>query len=515
MGALGTLLLPKKAERTFVGVFHVTTDMSELSLPLVGSVEESEPSTVVLVTFAIATTLFGTSACAIVHCVHGMQAGEHWYQGQLVQMGVLHGASLAVVAATAWAMRKVRLKGCFEKEPGIEHRWDTVKWTLTMVVAWSHIGIVFYDRLWFQVLQTYKEFWLMQTYFFISGYLSSPEPTAKRLQAVWRSLVGAYFVNQVLYWCVEQITFRYSWDTTRLSHTMWGRSYDVEHSPILTVVWQPTGPLWYLPNLMGMRLIAPWWMQLKWPLVCAVILQLVIMSMKENDFNTMLGFMATNSMLTLFPFYVSGIIARRYSKAVNRVLDWKGARLAGLASSLTFLGFCYANCANQLESGHWFGIYTVATNERLWFNWNTGRLTACFESILGGRSAWLPYAWYIVIGGNVARYTLMFATVALFSRRDPVVLNLRIFTLDVTARGKRSISNYLMHYYVLMCLDLTFWGTNQHYGPLKIIGLVVIVILQSNLWMWLPVYNIVRPIFLAPSFDRLLLPADDTKPPLA
>lgn len=144
----------------------------------------------------------------------------------------------------------------------------------------------------------------------------------------------------------------------------------------------PEGPLWYLPNLIGMRLIAPWWMQLRWPLFWAVVLQICILNLKEIVYDVNLSFLDMNSMLSFFPFYVSGVVARRSSYALNAILDWKGSWRAALTASLTFLGFCYTSCANSLDK-HWFGIYAEASHKHEWFNWNTGRFTACFQSVLG------------------------------------------------------------------------------------------------------------------------------------
>lgn len=449
-----------------------------------------EPSTWVLVVFAVSTTLFGSSACALVHFKHGLQTGDDWYKPRLVQMAVMHGVS-AVTIIFCGILLYPSVRGLsYEKEPGVEHRWDTVKWTLTQVVAWSHLSSgTSFVRSWDQVAWKYKEFWLMQTYFFISGYLSTPQPTNKRLQAVWR-LVGAYFVNQFGYYALTRLEYTYDW--APIKDTLLGGVYtkeDVLHRNVFWYLWSPSGPLYYLPNLIGMRLMAPWWMQLKWPLTGAVIVQVLILYLKEEQWGQ-LSFLAMESMLTFFPFYISGVLARRSSRALNTVLDWRGSWWAALFASLTFLGFCF--------NGTWIGFYEKYDSTHEWFNWNTGRLSSCFQGILGTHgSAHLPYAWYIVIGGNFVRYTMVFATIVLFSRKDPVPY--------ITAMGKRSISNYLMHWYVVLLLLMTPVATEQYYGPTKNILIVIFVILQSNFWMSLPVYNLVRPIFLLPNLDLILV----------
>lgn len=114
---------------------------------------------------------------------------------------------------------------------------------------------------------------------------------------------------------------------------------------------------------------------------------------------------------------------------------------------------------------------------------------------------------------------MVFATVVLFSRRDKVVLNFRLLKFDLTAMGKRSISNYIMHCYIVLLLNMTPVATGQYYGPTKILLILLLVVVQSNFWMSLRVYNLVRPIFLAPNLDRILVvplspPAEDAPLPV-
>mmetsp|Transcript_13717 Transcript_13717/g.16580 ORF Transcript_13717/g.16580 Transcript_13717/m.16580 type:complete len:117 (-) Transcript_13717:12-362(-) len=108
------------------------------------------------------------------------------------------------------------------------------------------------------------------------------------------------------------------------------------------------------------------------------------------------------------------------------------------------------------------------------------------------------YAWYLAVGGHAARITLIASVLSVFSRRDPIKY--------ITDMGRRSISNYLMHWYLFLFLNLTWIGVPEsRYGIGKIFLVLLIVVVQSNFWMWKPVYDIIRPIFLAPNLDWLLL----------
>jgi len=355
----------------------------------------------------------------------------------------------------------------------------------------------------------------MQTYFWISGYLSIPEPTRPRLQALWRSLVGAYVVNQSALFLLQKLLFSTCYQSTQLHKSIIGFLGKDEYtkSNFFIEFWIPIGALWYLPNLISSRLVAPFWMELRYPFLAAVALSTFILCLNSSDFSTKLSWLDMNSWLTMFPFYILGIKSRRLSAAIDAAFDWPGTRLAAIASLLTFLIFCYLNQANS-RSDHYFGIganiYTGDTatymgdgwknhKEHSWFNANTTRLTLSFQDILYSKgSQFLMYAWYLAVGGHAARITLIASVLSVFSRRDPIKY--------ITDMGRRSISNYLMHWYLFLFLNLTWIGVPEsRYGIGKIFLVLLIVVVQSNFWMWKPVYDIIRPIFLAPNLDWLLL----------
>jgi len=212
-----------------------------------------------------------------------------------------------------------------------------------------------------------------------------------------------------------------------------------------------------------------------------------------------------------------------------------------------FLALCVWNATLSLpqDSKLFFGIHqrtaTAAVAQgapdawrtRAWVNVQTGRVTASFETILGAggdgdTQSYLSYAWYLVVGGNAARIAMIFATAVLLGgpRDRPVQLRVRrswfpgrmmtrtkgddthVVLVDITALGKRSISNYLMHWYVFLGISCTYLGSaTARYGYAKILTIGLIVVVQSNFWMAKPVYDVVRPIFLAPAFMDWLLGA--------
>ena len=86
-------------------------------------------------------------------------------------------------------------------------RFDTVKYFLTMMVAFCHFSEFLCENIhtgvWTDRVPQYaylllQELNVMPSYAFVSGYLSSPEPNARRLQSIWRSVGAAYFVNQAI-----------------------------------------------------------------------------------------------------------------------------------------------------------------------------------------------------------------------------------------------------------------------------------------------------------------------------
>lgn len=503
----------------------------ELGLPLVvhndddiarsaSNLAEEEPSTFLVALVLEAICVFGISACGLVHCVNAHQKGEEWAFPQIKYMAIAHVVSAAaglagLVLVAPQVQRCLKGKWC-ESALGIEHRWDTVKFTLTMLVSFSHLGLTFYEYAWFSVYTVFKEFFLMQTYFFISGYLSRPEPTRRRLQACWRSLVGAYVVNQIGYFLLTKVCFAYGWATTALRRS-WLADFetrsDVMHQNFVLEFWRPIGPLWYLPNLICARLIAPWWLELRWPFATAVVVQCLVLSLNQSDYDDGLAFLSFNWFLTMgLPFYVLGVKARRYSAAINAVLEWKSTWWASCLVMLSTLLACYVSMGNQIGE-RVFSIYAQfdlsSTNpKRQWFNSNSARLTSSFQTVLSPAQSskmhtYLTYAWYLVVGGNPLRIVLGLAALRLFSTTQP----LRLFggRLDITAMGKRSISNYLMHWYLLIILQLTWLDVpERNYNSAKIFLCLLIVVAQSMFWMAKPVHDIVRPVFLAPNMDRIL-----------
>ena len=125
------------------------------------------------------------------------------------------------------------------------------------------------------------------------------------------------------------------------------------------------------------------------------------------------------------------------------------------------------------------------------------------------------YVWYVFVALFPLRLATVAATLTLFSCAEPLRVRLLAartccgreigpIELNITELGSRSITNYIMHEYVLV---LVMPHCEIFYGPTpRAFALIVLfTIVQSTFWMSAPVNRLLRPFFLAPPIDCLLL----------
>lgn len=472
-------------------------------------VDEVEPASVGLMTlFGLGAVLFGMSGTSLPGMLQGTLYGDDdWYGKQLKLMIVLHVVGLIVCLGTG-TMLLPKLKAVAEEvkrksstsSSGVEHRWDTLKWTLTMLVSLTHFTDVFSAYVWRQIYGTFKEFFLMESYMFVSGYLSNPNPTRRRLRAIWKSVVGAYVVNQIFFLLLVKIAYKWG-PADRLYVTF--KAYTPSEAAKLNLFyefWMPFSILYYLADLIMARIVAPTWVELRYPLAFSFVLAVCIQYIPWQDQPT---FFAMVEFFSFFPYYMLGVTIRKHSKVFSRILDWHSTRIALAVSFLAFfsltvvsyglrndLGF-YA----KLEKGGWYDAYQ-------------GKEGFAYNSLYSGKGLWV--AFYDTIGGIPLRLVMIFAAISLFGvGNDEVVL----FggRLNITRQGKNSMANYIIHYYAKFLLAFTTLFEPTHYSPWKVIGIFALVFVQANVWMYPPVHRILKPIFLAPNVDALL--SDEDKPP--
>ena len=467
-----------------------------------------EPSPALLCTFAVALVVCGVGGSSLPRAVMYAARGDAWFKEQAWILFAMHLGGGLVAAGAAWALApsvRASLAGVTGRAAGVEPRWDTLKYFLTQLVAFAHFSGFCWDYAWYAAVWNFKEYFLMQAYVFVSGYLSTPEPNRRRLQAIWRSLAGAYVVNQAVLMLWYFIGYEYNYNLFLLAQGP-GKGFN-----LFWEFWDPQGALWYLSNLMMWRAAAPLWMELKRPLLASLLVVVCINYMPSEDYDDRLDFLKISSGVAFFPYYVLGIVCRRHSAKLHAALEWRATRPAALCALASCLALNFMNYGLQWSV---FDFYAQCgglcdDDNRYWFTQNEANWKASFRETYDGRA--LLWAWYDVVGGLPSHLAVLFGTLAAFSvRKEPVPY--------VTRLGANSITNYIMHWYVLLALTYTgFWQTSRgdgflsmDYGPWKLIAAVVLTVAQAQFWMSNAVSRLVRPIFIAPDMSALLVdPRDD------
>lgn len=269
-------------------------------------------------------------------------------------------------------------------------------------------------------------------------------------------------------------------------------------------MFRPYAHLFYLPMLVFFRLFAPMLVELRFPLVAAFVLQIA------SYYGCGSSFMAVNSFGNFLPYYVLGVVCRRNGAAFETFLDWPATGAAAAALFCALFAACVANVWCAIGSFPLVVGPPVPDGRRppYWFNERNGRgwpyPDAGYYDPEG--RAW-KFAWYDTLAVIPLRVAMVFAAVRLLSRGgERVVL---CGYLNITAFGKRSMANYLMHYYVYFFLALfTPLMKPTHYGLPKIVLVVAVVVLQAHVWMSPWGARVARPLFVAPDIAWLLVPPD-------
>ena len=252
-------------------------------------------------------------------------------------------------------------------------------------------------------------------------------------------LAGAYVVNQAVLLLWYFLGYEYNYNLFLLAQGP-DKGFNVWWE-----FWDPQGVLWYLSNLMMWRAAAPLWMELKRPLLASLLVVVCINYMPSEDYDDRLEFLKISSGVAFFPYYVLGIVCRRHSAKLHAALEWRATRPAALCALASCLALNFVNYGLQWSV---FDFYAQCgglcdDDNRYWFTQNEANWKASFRETYDGRA--LLWAWYDVVGGLPAHVAVLFGTLAAFSvRKEPVPY--------ITRLGANSITNYFMHWCVLLAL---------------------------------------------------------------
>ena len=499
-------------------------DKAGVRQPLVeprgGDDESKPPSAALMITTAVAAVVTGNTGFALVRCVMNAWAlpedslltSNTWARERLRWLAPLHALALVVLAvagAQLWWRARAALDPSKLPAPPREHdaRWDNLKFFATMAVAVAHFVSPFEEYAPVLAVRMCQEWWLMQTYVFMSGYLSAPrEQTPKRLRAIWGSLVGPYVVAQYMYlalirlgWLVVGEASEHSW-------------YAVAKIPpsfsLFSMFWNPWCLCWYLMTLVVWRVAAPLWTQLRRPLLCASAVAVLCgyvafpsVSYADGDF------LRLKEALAYFPYYILGVHARAREAAFRAALAWPGTRAAALAAAVAMVGGVLVNVAAfadfapgclaaRATPAHVGTLSTMA-----FYDDDDLDMTATFTDEYEG-GAWVALAWYGPAAALPAHALLVGAAVALLGGDGRKIRH-------VSDAGANSIVNYVFHYVVVLALALL--GFYNEYSVAKLVAAIAIAAAQSQVWMAAPVATALRSVLMPRQLPRLLL-LDEEEP---
>lgn len=279
-------------------------------------------------------------------------------------------------------------------------------------------------------------------------------------------------------------------------------------------------------SLVIWRVVAPVWMQLRRPVLAAAALAVLApfgafpTVTSDNDSSTY-TFLALDDTIGFFAFFVVGIAVRRAFSAreVRAFFALDATRAAAYAVFAAMLVGVLGNLALSCGGIGWYevveftGSYSVPRRGYFGDKWVRG--IGPYENMFGDSAGSYFYVWYVFVALFPLRLATVAATLTLFSCAEPLCVRLLAartccgrelgpLELNITELGSRSITNYIMHEYVLL---LVVPYCTAFYGPTpRAFALVVLfTIVQSTFWMCAPVNALLRPVFLAPPIDGLLL----------
>ena len=335
-----------------------------------------EPSSVLFVIFAVGLVVGGVGGMALPRALMYAIEGHAWFTQQVWILGTMNIVGLGCAAMSAGALAP-QVRRALANVPtgtatGVEPRWDTLKYFLTQLVSISHfMAAPCWNYAWWFAFWNFKEMFLMQCYVFISGYLSPPVPNQRRLQALWKSVIGAYIVNQSLTCLLYAIGYQYSPVLTD------GTSGPGAGFNFFWEIFDSQAALWYLANLMMWRGAAPFFVQLKHPIFWSVAMAIWCKYMSTYNFSDNFDFMKANSAVVFFPYYLLGILVRKHSAAFHAVLEWRATHRAAFAAFTACLVLNLVNYAQRWnvfdffakcgslcdESNHWWFNQYVANGK--------------------------------------------------------------------------------------------------------------------------------------------------------
>jgi len=393
-----------------------------------------------------------------------------------------------------------------------DSRWDRIKFVLTQVVALNHMIDPLMDeqRAPALIYRNFTEFWLMQSYSFISGYLSVPVANDRRIRAIWIPLFTAYLFPQVYYLILIKSIAPICSPSTK--QTM---AYDVfiaftKHrwDDIPGQFFYPYYQLWYMAVLPFWRLLAPVWMRLRAPLTLAVASSVIFIGynkrgyplLQENQFETFLSF---QYVWAFWPCYVAGIVFHRYSDH-RQMLDFllqKKVKCAAMVILSILIIFNIMNIVRFSNCDSWRIHCKLNPNQQTYFQYFSIIGAESFYDFYGSSNKFVYYflAYYSYLSNYLTHFITVIAVFSLLGDLDFGPF------LDVVQMGKNSVVNYICH--VNLIILMIFSGYYDNTTSVRFALFFFIAPVQSLFWMLPTVAHVMRNVLLAPFwFPFIMIP---------
>lgn len=384
------------------------------------------------------------------------------------------------------------------------HRFDNVKFIMTQFVAQHHFTLL-YDVVYNAVLPRLFGYWvewfLMPTYCFMSGTLTSVQQTPARSQAVFSKLLACYIVAQTIFYLLFKVVIN-DWikpyeDSNYSIYSMTGMSVD---TGAISQFALPMFHLWYLTCLVFWRLIGPHWMQFKYPIALSIVVGVLsgffqkfyvknigdftylglfkygIMLQQTDDVMMQEPF-CLHRMMGFFPYYIIGMVLKdrgliggKEGGWVHKVMSHPWCRYVAGVNSVIMLGLAYyaINCKPEdwtCTGSAYFAIDEVMVNREIIRNGESLSVDA-------------PNIWSCILGGfgRICIYmgctSQVLLTFCLFPNYE-VIFNIGAHDINISDKGKRSLVNYIFHAAVFFLLIAFNYYTAER---------------STGAWMWFTVF---------------------------
>jgi fucose 4-O-acetylase-like acetyltransferase len=337
--------------------------------------------------------------------------------------------------------------------------WDNARFVcVTLVVVGHAIQRLTADSDNALVLYLFIYAFHMPAFAMISGYFSKASPPGSRqMKKVLTDILLPYFIMETIWTLVQFLV-----------------EQKQEFNPT-----KPSWTLWFLLALGIFRLILPYLVLLRFPLLWAVVLSIGV-----GYFSNIDSTFSLSRAIGILPFFVLGWQVRQW-KLVDR---WRAAE------RVTW----WVRAAAVLVLGGWLAVVIVFVQPfrdfdlRFWFFYEDS-----YEGL--GEPVW--WAGFLRLGLILLAVLLSAALFALIPRRETWI----------TSFGQATMYVYLLHSFVLYPIRETGVLTGEHSSALWLVSMVLAAIAISIVLASWPVRRIFRPL-IEPKPRWLFIELPDERP---